>query len=507
MKSCIIHTRIPAGQAAGNFDILLPDGFGVPKGFVVYNLTNSSAYNAFDNGTADVTRSVGFGGSSSSGAQTIRNICNFQYNQYNVNPTVAVSGTAATTAMYDRNSNNTILRSWYATSFVTDKIVGRYHVVGVPTAPVDMVFTVFSGDDVYCAVTGIAVTTTAVHSATTPFQADIAFLMHNRPAQTTDGDLCFGVAHRVTGSGSGATTVRARVSSAFRNLTAQTTSQTQNLVSSRLTQCLSTNYGIYTTYMGTSSIGFTGSGAATGNTIICLAIKGPSSDDFAVGNFVMFGSTGSTTYATNFVPQLVMGGNCPVPGTDTVYTTSANGCETMNLYTATGLSERNINGFGTITASTASATITGTGSSFLFQIGPTDLLKTTDGVEIGTVSSVASNTSLTLTANSAINLTTQNFVFEKSQQFSLGWGNRDAEATNPNRYMYGYTSTNAMIGFTCGIVAATLEKSGTVNDFRLDGNAFSANLTTSTGGNDNGWYVAFKDQNYANVRRGAQVIQ
>lgn len=505
MKSCIIHTRIPAGQAAGNFDILLPEGFGVPKGFVVYNLTNSSAYNTFDNGTAHVTRSVGFGGSSSNGSQTIRNICNYQYNQYNVDPSNGFSGTAVTTAMYDRNATNSIFRTWYATSFVADKIVGRYHVVGSPAAPVDMVFTVFSGDDVYCAVTGIAVTTTAVHSAATPFQADVALLMHNRPAQTTDVDICFGAAHRITGSGSGATTVRARVSSAHRNIDGQATSQVTNLVSSRLTQCLATNYGIYTTYMGTSSIGFTGSGAATGNTIICLAIQGPSSDDFSVGNFRMFGSTGSTSYATNFVPQLVMGGNCPVPATNTVYNTAQNGCETMNFFTATGLNRRNINGTGTITSSTVSTTVTGTGTSFLFQIGPTDILKTTDGVEIGTVSSVASNTSLTLTANGLINLTTQNFIFEKSQQFSLGWGNRDADSGTPNQFMYGYSSTNAMIGFTCGFSPPVLEKRGEIDNFRSSGNAFSANFTISTTGIDNGWFLAIKDQSYYKYRRGVMI--
>ena len=113
MKTCIIHTRIPTAQAAGSFDILLPTGFGTPKGFFVYSLTNSSAYNAFDNGTAHVTRSVGFGGSSSSGSSSIRNICNWQYNEYNVDPSNGFSSTATTTAMYDRNVGDTIRRNWW----------------------------------------------------------------------------------------------------------------------------------------------------------------------------------------------------------------------------------------------------------------------------------------------------------------------------------------------------------------------------------------------------------
>lgn len=506
MKTCIIHTRIPTTQAAGSFDILLPTGFGTPKGFFVYSLTNSSAYNAFDNGTAHVTRSVGFGGSSSSGASSIRNICNWQYNEYNVDPSNGFSSTATTTAMYDRNVGDTIRRNWWATSFQTDKIVGTFGVVGSPAAPIDMVFTVFGGDDVECAVTGIAVTSTTLFNASTPFQADLALLLHNRPAQTTDTEICFGAAWRVTGSGTGATLTRARVSSAHRNADAQTTSAVTTRTSSRGTVCLTSNYEIFPTYMGTTSIGFTGSAAATGNTIIVLAIKGPSSDEFYVDNFIAPAAIGTSFYITNFKPQLVAGGFNGNPGLNTTYTTEANGCETGSFFTTTGLTRRNITGIGTVTSSTASATVTGTGSSFLFHIGPTDIIKDTNGRTVGTVSSVASNTSLTLTSNAAITLSGQNYVFEKSQQFALAFGVNDADSGTPNQFMFGYSSTDAIIGYICADPNASIDNDGYIGDFSGQGNGWSATMTVASGAVDYGWYFAVKDQAYHKYRRGLQIL-
>ncbi len=502
MKSCIIHTRIPTTQTSGNFDILLPEGFGTPKGFVVYSLTNAADYNAFDGTSAHPNRSVGFGGSSSGSPFTLRNICAWQYNQHNVDPSNGNSGLAQTASMYDRNNGDTIRRLWYATSFLNDKIAGTFAVTGSPAAPIDMVFTVFSGDDVECAIGGIAVTTTALHTATLPFQPDLAFLLHNRPGQVNDVDICYGACHRITGSGSGSTLTRARVSSAHRNADGQTTSAVTTRVSNRGTVNLTSSYEIFPRYMGVSSIGFTGSGAATGNTVVCLAIKGPSSDDFYVDTFLTPASIGSSFYITGFVPQTVLGGYPAVTTLNSTVTITANGCEMMSCFTSTGLTRRNINATGTITSSTGSATVTGTGTSFLYQIGPTDILKTTIGEVIGTVSSVASNTSLTLTANSQLTLSSQNFVFEKSQQFALAFGNSDADSGTPNEFLQAYSSTDAMISFTCA--TPTIENDGYTKDFSGEGNGWSITMTTASAGADYGWYAAIKDQGYHKYRRGVQ---
>ena len=40
MKTRIVSVRIPAAQASGAFNIDLPTGFGVPKGYLVYAQDN-----------------------------------------------------------------------------------------------------------------------------------------------------------------------------------------------------------------------------------------------------------------------------------------------------------------------------------------------------------------------------------------------------------------------------------------------------------------------------------
>lgn len=59
-------------------------------------------------------------------------------------------------------------------------------------------------------------------------------------------------------------------------------------------------------------------------------------------------------------------------------------------------------GSGTITASTSSPTVTGVGTSFTTQLKLNDIIKNSSGVQLGIVSSIASNTSLTLRSNSAV---------------------------------------------------------------------------------------------------------
>jgi len=60
---------------------------------------------------------------------------------------------------------------------------------------------------------------------------------------------------------------------------------------------------------------------------------------------------------------------------------------------------------GTVTCSVLSTTVTGSGTLFTSEIAAGDILTTTDGQQIGTVSSISSNTSLTLTSNAAVLIT------------------------------------------------------------------------------------------------------
>lgn len=60
---------------------------------------------------------------------------------------------------------------------------------------------------------------------------------------------------------------------------------------------------------------------------------------------------------------------------------------------------------GTITTSTGSLTVTGTGTLFLTELSVGNIIKNTSNVVIGTIAAINSNTSLTLTSNAASNNT------------------------------------------------------------------------------------------------------
>ena len=65
---------------------------------------------------------------------------------------------------------------------------------------------------------------------------------------------------------------------------------------------------------------------------------------------------------------------------------------------------------GTVTSSTASTTVTGSGSAlFLTELSVGSIITTQGGIAIGTVASIASNTSLTLTANASNTVSGQTY--------------------------------------------------------------------------------------------------
>ena len=87
-------------------------------------------------------------------------------------------------------------------------------------------------------------------------------------------------------------------------------------------------------------------------------------------------------------------------------------------------------GTGTISASTGSATITGTGTSFMGQINEGDILVGPAYESVGTVSSVGGSTSLTLTGSSSNNITAgSDYFYKRSGQFNIVFGDADAADT------------------------------------------------------------------------------
>jgi hypothetical protein len=135
----------------------------------------------------------------------------------------------------------------------------------------------------------------------------------------------------------------------------------------------------------------------------------------------------------------------------------------------------------------------------LQQLGALDVIYNLGYQLVGTVSSIASNTSLTLTANAAITATGSSFVFEKPQQYSFSYGNNDDNGGGSN--MSGRVSSSAITSFT---VPTTLQAVGNIQNFNGE-NGFTVDYTTLTAGSRFGWYLAIRDEDFY-IRRRRNVI-
>jgi hypothetical protein len=500
MKTRIVSTRIPVGQASGSFDILLPTGFGIPKGFVVYAMDNFVQPNNFDSDTDFPCISVGFGGSNTAGTG-LTNICVYVANN-EVTTTATLSSFGNTISIFTTNNSGSVRRQWQMTGFGQDIIFGQYQSTGTQLFPVDAVFTVFGGEDFKCAVgqTALPAAINSLVNVNMTFQPDALLYSGMRPAQTTDGNINFGVAIRDAAAST--TNVNTQVSSAWRNLNAQTTAQCTCRVDNGGTFNLATNAQIKATYMSPTGVGFTQSTANTGNSVMFMALKAgtglSTNPSFAAGTFQSATGTGNTFYAVGFKPLHILGSFTHVPSLNTTQATQANGADMVSFFTANGFVQSNITGIGTFTSSTSTTTVTGVGTSFLNQFGAIDGIYTSDYQLVGIVSSITSNTSLLIQSNAAITATGSSFVFQKPQQFSYSYGNEDAGSGSLNQR--GYISDSAIVSFTATTPA--LQAVGNITNLNGE-NGFNVNYTTLVAGGRYGWYLAIRDEDFYNRRRGS----
>lgn len=503
MKVCTVYSRIPAAQANGAYNILLPEGFGVPKAFVVYHLTNSAAYGSFDITTDFPCIGVGFGATNTAGTG-FSMVNTHIVSQEDQDPTICRSGFSVTSAVFDRNVALTISRSWRATGFLDRTITGRFDVTGSPQSPIDMIFTVFSGNDVNAAV-GATDPITVINRETpidVRFRPDLVFGMHNRQNTITDADINFAAWHRVTGAAT--TQLRSAASIAYSNLNAQTTSQTTGFVGSQGTRTLASTASIAVSQFTGAGFAVTLSTTNAGHRFYFLALETESSDDFSLQNITTRTATGTSVYGTGFMPEHVMGALASnVTGVNATPNTNT---ESFTLFSGFGVSRRNHNGIGTITSSTGSATVTGTGSSFLQQFGPSSVIYDTGYDIIGTVSAVASDTSLTLTGNASKTVSGSAYLFTNPSQFSVGFGNNDGDGGTPNEGLTAVTSTNSINFFNADVASPTFDLNGNIENLNGDQNGFTLNYTAvPTGTPRVGWALAIKGQEN-NRRRRIDII-
>ena len=510
MKTTIVSNRIPANQANGSFNILLPSGFGQPRGFLVYAMPCSVQPNNFDSTTTFPCISVGFGGSNIAGTG-LTNSCAWLSNEDGARPTSTRASFGNTVSVFSTNISGSVFRQWQMTNFGQDIIFGTYASSGTQAEPMDLVFTVFGGNDFFCAV-GQTALPAAINSPANvglTFQPDAILFSHARPLQTTDGQMTFGVCLRgVETAGLAATTIVFTLATQWRNTNGVNTSETtaRYNLSPDGTHNFATNASVRFQYMYNSGFAVTQSTANSGNSIIFLAIKaGSGVTTIFSTNATTAGTAGTyTAFAINNLKKSchTIGTFARFLSTNTNVSTTAQGADMFSFYTGNGDQKSNTVGIGTFTSSTSSTTITGVGTSFLQQFGAIDTIYDQNYQLVGIVSSITSNTSLLLQSNAATTATGSSFIFEKPKQFSMSYGLQDAD-TNGNASMRAYFSDNAFIRWTGQ--TPTLTTQGRLLDYNFigfEGQRTYASWSINSGGNGlSGWALHIADEEYYRRRR------
>jgi len=498
MKTRIVSTRIPAGQANGTYNISLPAGFGVPKAFLAYAMDNFVQADNFDSTTNFPAFSVGFGGSNIAGTG-LTNGCAWVTQQEDAEPSDNRAGFAQTVAVFSTNLDGTIRRQWQMTGFASDIILGTYSSVGTQQTPLDVVLTVFGGDDFFGAVGITAVTASGVRTVVgTTFQPDAILFSTLRPGTITDSMIHFGTALR--NASIGATTCTSQISAMWVNrrgfdpiecIARINTSGSSNLVSSsviRFQHMFGSGFAVTQDSANLHSIVFLAMKAGTGLS---------TNPSFAANTFQSATGTGTSYYEVGFKPGHVLGCFSHLSVINSNATTSATGADMMSFFTASGSQKVNIVGIGTFTSNTANTTLTGVGTSFLNQLCTADTIYDLDYRLVGIVSSITSNTSLLLQSNAAFTATGSSYIFEKPMQYNFGIGAQDAGSSGSNTR--GRLSTSAITSFTA--VTPTLQAVGDILNYNGQ-NGFTVNYTTLANGGRYGWYLAIRDDEFYRRRRG-----
>ena len=209
-----------------------------------------------------------------------------------------------------------------------------------------------------------------------------------------------------------------------------------------------------------------------------------------VGNFRSPTGTGQTFVDVGFVPQFVMGSS--VGGTlfqvqwDTQKEASG-----LNFWFANGPASNNryFKGNGTMTCATTGTAVTGTGTSFFDQISQGDTLFGPNYQSIGTVSSVGSSTSVTLTANASVSLAAgSDYFINNSGQYTIVYGDEDG-AADSTAFSGIMTSSPVYSQSSAGSPSNYMHAASLTFDSRP---GFTVNYNTVDSSGRLNWYIAFE---------------
>jgi hypothetical protein len=491
---------------SGTITLKLPTNFGTPKAAIFYATNTTASDGSFSNTVAHPFISLGFAGNSGVSGGTHVNRSTTTMCRYNVSPITNYTSVSTTYVLEHTTSDNvTVYRRLTCDSFSADTITCTLTNVNTPTEVCDLIITVLAGDDLTVGVNSITLlnSLSSVSFSTLTFQPDCVLFLYGQQASSANGfQVNYGVALR-----DGSLTQRSSgLCSAYNATTIDHRSGVNNNAIAVGRRGTSDNVNALTAF---SSSGFTitvqTSAPGGGYPIYFLALKSKISD-YAIGTIsTPINATLQTqTISLPFVPQCVLGSMTNVPSNainvrqgGTAAATDYD-ADSISFFTAKGEDITSVRGTGTLSYNPSSANITGTSTLFTQQISIGDKLYDPLYTLIGTVSSISSDSSLTLTSNAAIAPTNGNsFYYKKLSQYNVAYGNDDGVANGANTLFNKINSGNAICADTAPSSANMIGKINdftTRNEFKIQYTTLNATAATGSIGLL-GWYLAIKSEN------------
>jgi hypothetical protein len=506
MKTCVVRKRLEPKTSTSNynFDIQTPTGFGVPKcGICFY--TNGTDNDAFDESSLDRVFGIGFFGYSYANPATFTAYTSgigFTHDQTATSTLrKAVSGSnVANRIAYEFRTDRSVIRQCNFISIAQDKITVNLVWTNPATSYLDLIFIIFSGDDIQANVGLLNVGTTINSTASATglsYSPDLVFTMgagFGFSNADADARLSFGCSTKYGGIKNSASFYRMRSNAS--GVAGIVTSVEQYISDNRCFIMYGGNLGVNTLQTADitsfNSDGFTMTSKTAFSTlttgVMYLAIKGPVEDVFQLQNFSSSTSTGISAIATTtWIPSLIIGSiGCSTSVNSLV---SSNDSTGMTNFVAKSLSSKNNYGTGTISVSSGSTSVTGSGTGFSrFNVG--DFILSSTNNQAGVISEVVNSTSLYLKENSPITLSSDNFSFRPYEQFSVTIGS--SHLSGPTKIASSIsTSSIKVIKFGIAAGISTVIK-GEINNFDSYP-GFKINYSTVDASARKGWFLAIKD--------------
>jgi len=509
MKTCVVRRRFWALEADNQtVRVQTEPGFGTPKACMIMYAEVNAATDAFNTALAQRNLGIGFAGPRGDGVATILEHCAFISIEDNQSPTAGRRQNSNTRVLFATNtSGGTFYYECTTVAFGTDFADFTFtNQTPQTNGHLEAIITFFGGDDVTVGIGTVPMATTAGGTRTYSdlnFQPDViigaSVISALNAGLTDDCRISFGAATR-------SPLLQKSVYWHYENGQDPVDCMSVNAPTSLVTYSTSTGVGPYThTVSGITTGGFTltSSDAASGanNNFIFLAIKGASPTHFALRDLSTATATGEVFTglgSTGFVPKTLIGGAVNATTDDTRNNTSP-AADSIQFFGGNRSNDSlYFDGVGTISASTASATVTGTGTSF-YRYAPGFKLYNHTNSLIGTISTVGSQTSITLTANAAINASAgSTFVYSDQGQHCISFGDEDGNTANS--FVFSQMSSKLIsLARSSGDVPSDLVEASLVDFDTRPG--FTLNYTLANATARKGWILAFENTDNANEAR------